>query len=303
MSNISRALLLAKRQSPASSRRRWPAAELARLEAMVGKCHLNDMAGRLGRPIHTVRNKLQYLGYVISRDVVAPLGLNAFQLAERLDIPYVLVNRAVKKGEIRAVKYGKKEFLVTWTDVRRYERLIAARRQRRERLLARIPEPTISKPEFESLMGLSETHAQRYLMVKIVRAWKIPCEFSDIGRFRWEWRVSLADAERVKRLRAGGRLRLGRKAFRALRQCTAEDMRRRRQEGRMGQGDGRYLRACVIPGQFSVSQAAEIAGVSGDVIYRDLRSGRLLAQRVRVGRRWFFAIPPDALKSYLKGNA
>ena len=171
---------------------------------------------------------------------------------------------------------------------------------RRERALARIGEPTITKQEFMRLIGLQETQATRYLQGGIVKAWKIPCRWTEIGRERWEWRVSKRDAERVKRRRQGGRLGLHRKKYRAMVDADAARIRVLRRAGRLGRSGRHYGRRHTLKaGCLTIAETAELAGVSPYTVSRHISTGELKAARIRVGGcRVFTSISPSAARAY-----
>lgn len=300
MTPTDRALWFSQRQSSAALRRRWRASEIAKLEALVGKLTLPQMAQALGRRENSVASKLQSLGYLIQQDIHQPLGLSAIGLARRLRLPYEVIWRAVRSGQIPAQRLRThKDYLIRWPAVRRAESHFVRLQQRRERALARLHEPTITKQAFMKLIGLSETHVARYLQGGVVRAWKIPCLYSDVGRHRWEWRVSRSDAHRVKRLRESGRLRLNTRAYRALQRQNNAHITTLRRERRLGLRAARGPRASVVPSGFSVGQVAQQANLSESQVYSHVRLGRLKSKRVRVGQRAFIVISPKSLSAYL----
>lgn len=293
---VDRLLLNAARTQ---KRARWMQRDVTALEEMVGRCTPIEMARRLGRSLNSIKCKLAALGYVIGEDVRGPLGLSAIGVARRLGAPYEVVWRMVRAGDAKARRYeGRKDYLIEWPEVRRIERHLAGLRRKRERALARIGEPTITKQEFMRLIGLSETQATRYLQGGIVRAWKVPCKWSTIAADRWDWLVSLRDARRAKRQREQGRLRLRKRKYRAMVDQTSARVAELRRAGQIGRGR-RHPRPCPVPGHLSPSQIAEQAGVSHETVARHIRSGRLKAKRVRVGRREFLAVRLKAAQAYL----
>lgn len=297
---VDRATWLAKRQAK-PKHRRWSKAEVAKLQGMVGHATVAQMAAALGRPAIYVGHKLNMMGYSIPKDVNEPLGLSLRAAAKHLAVPYEWLWRRVKCGEIKAAKKDKKDFLMPWREIRRVERLIAKHQARRERWLAHIKEPTISKKQFDRMIGLSEVQCTRYLKGKIVRAWKIPMPWAeDASRDRWEWRISKADAERVTRLRAEGRLRLRRKDFRKLVAYENAKVTKLRKERRLGKRDDlRHAMSCVVPGCYSIRQVASHVGLSETQVYNHIQNGRLPAEHKRVGNRNYVAIRPEALPPYV----
>lgn len=299
-SSIARAAWLAARQAQARQRR-WTKQELEQLRAMVGRATVPQMAAAFNRPVPQVAHKLYLLGYSIPADIVEPLGLTLRTAATRLAVPYEWLWKRVRRGDIHAPKKDKKDHLMPWREYRRVERQIAAHQARRARYLARIKEPTITKKQFDQLIGLSEVQCQRYLKGKIVRAWKIPMPWAgDASRDRWEWRISKADAERVTRLRAEGRLRLRRKAFRQLVAAENAKVTQLRKARRLGQRDDlRHALSCVVPGCYSIRQVASHVGLSESQVYSHIQSGRLAAEHKRVGARNYVAVRPEALPAYV----
>ena len=295
---------LAARQSD-TARLSWTSDDVALLRAMVGQETPQGMAHCLGRRTNTVVCKLQTMGYSIKSDVMAPLGLSAIGLARQVGVPYDIVWRAIRGKRLPAERVGRKRYLVRWPDALAFERRMSKLRLRRERVLARIQEPTITKQGFMRLIGLSETHATRYLQHGIVRAWKAPCKYTEIGRERWEWRVSLADANRVKKLRQSGRLRLGKKSWRAMNQRMAREIKRLHGAGRLGLRATSSVRQFkpVVPGAYTVAQICRMTGLPDHAIYHDIRDGRLRARRVRIGRNERIVVSPQSFQVWRKRYA
>lgn len=267
---------------------------------MVGKLLPSQMVARLGRNLNAVKSTLQTMGYV-GADLYDPLGLTAIGVVRHLNLPPEVVYKHIASGVLKVErKQGPKDFFIAWPVVRRYERYIRARLNQRQRALARIHEKTITKQQFMRLLNLSETHGARYLEGHIVRAWKIPCQWYDAPRHRWEWRVSLKDTLRVKKLRAKGRLRLNTKTYRRLQQKSNAEIIQLRHERRLGLRPARGPRHTPIPGWYSVAQVAQLAKVSDQVVYTHVALGRLKSKRVRVGKREFVVINPASVPAYLK---
>jgi len=292
---------LAARQSD-TARLSWTPDDVALLRAMVGQETPQGMAHCLGRRTNTVVCKLQTMGYSIKSDVMAPLGLSAIGLARRVGVPYDIVWRAIRGKRLPAERVGRKRYLVRWPDALAFERRMSKLRLRRERVLARIQEPTITKQELMRLIGLSETHATRYLQHGIVRAWKVPCKYTEIGRERWEWRISLADAKRVKKLRQSGRLRLGKKSWRAMNHRMEREIKRLHGAGRLGlrpiSSDRQFNP--ITPGAYTVTRICRMTGLPDHAVYQAIRDGRLRARRVRIGRNERIVVSPKSFQAWRK---
>lgn len=300
--DLDQALWLAKRQAAPQQRRRlWTPAKIERLEAMVGQCTLPEMGRELGLPALAVSVRLHQLGYSIPKDVYAPLGRNLHQAARELDIPYEWLWNQARLGKIQAPKIDGKNRLLRWPEFRRLEHQVKQHLARRARVLARIHEPTITKKQFDQMIGLSETQTQRYIVGKIVRAWKVPMKWSEsTSPSRLEWRVSKQDAERVTQLRAEGKLRLRRKAFREISRYENSKVVKLRKARRLGQRDElKHALSCVVPGCFTIRQVASHVGLSESVVYTHIQSGRLPVERKRVGSRNYVAIRPEVLPAYV----
>lgn len=299
-SSVDRAAWLAQRQAP-RRQRRWSKADLAKLRDMIGQATVAQMAAAFGRPPAQMAHKLNMLGYSIPTDISEPLGLNLRAASKRLGVPYEWLWHRVRRGEIKAPKKDKKDYLMPWREYKRVERQIAVHQARRARWLARIKEPTITKKQFDQMIGLSEVQCSRYLKGKIVRAWKIPMPWAgDTNRDRWEWRVSKRDAERVTRLRAEGKLRLRRKEFRALIAAENAKVTQLRKARRLGKRDDlRHAMSCVVPGCYSIRQVASHVGLSESQVYSHIQSGRLAAEHKRVGARNYVAVRPEVLPAYV----
>lgn len=294
--DVDRLLLLASRRRV---HRPWLPADVAELESFVGRLTPAEMAERVGRSLNSVKCKLRTLGFKAT-GIRDPLGLSAIGVARRLGVPYEVIWRMVRSSQVKAKRFERgKDYLIGWPDVRRLEQHFGRMRRRRERALARISEKTITKQAFMRLIGLSETHATRYLQGGIVKAWKVPCKWSMIAADRWEWLVSLADARRVKREREHGKLRLGKRKFRQLVARESARVAELRRAGKLGRSR-RQPRPCPVPGHLSPSQIAQVAGVSRETVARDIRNCRLKAKRIRVGRRQFLVVPEKDVPAYLK---
>lgn len=288
---------------------RWSKAELDQLHSLVGKMSVTAIARELGRSRNAVVSKLATLGYVIKADVQRAVGVNAIELSKMLNVPYEQVMRDIHAGVIKgAHRESRKDFMVPYRAVVLYGKRMQRIQERRARAVARIKEETISKQEAMKLIGLSETHIARYLQGKIIKAWKIPALYTDVTKWRWEWLVSKADAERVRDLRAAGRLhvRMRKKSYRELVAPTNARVKEMRKEQRAGkrqaQPFGPRVRA-VVPGWFTVAQVAQIVGISAQQVYSHIENGRLQATSVRVGQRNFRAISPESLEAYKAWHA
>lgn len=289
-----------------SSARRWTRAEIAQLRDLVGKENLSAIARTLGRSRNAVAGKLMALGYRIKADVQAQIGLNCRELAERTGAAYEQVWRDCRAGEIPgAFKEAGRDYMIPWRSVRAYERRLGRIRAARERVLGRIQVETITKQQAMALIGLSETQMTRYLQGKVIRAWKVPLMWVPGNRQRWEWAVSKPDAERVRHLRATGKLhvRLRKRAFREISDQCNEEVKRIKRERRAGvrtatmkpHGPGAQA---VVPGHLTIPQVAQRVGLSATAVYGHAASGRLAATSVRVGRRSFLAVSPEACADY-----
>lgn len=299
--DLDQALWLAKRQATPKRRRLWTPAKVERLESMVGTRTIPEMSRELGVPVLAIDVRLHQLGYSIPKDVYAPLGIRLRAAAKRLDIPYEWIWNQVRAGKILASKQDGKNYLLRWPEFRRLEHQVQQHLARRARVLARIHEPTITKKAFDQMIGLSETQTQRYIKGKIVRAWKVPMKWSEsTSPSRCEWRVSKADAERVTKLCAEGKLRLRRTAFRAISRYENDKVVKLRKARRLGQRDElKHAMSCVVPGCFSVRQVASHVGLSESEVYYHIKLGRLLAESKRVGTRNYIAVRPEALPEYV----
>lgn len=299
--SLDRALWYANRHTPASNRVAWRKPEIDLLESLLGKATLAEMCARLGRKESSVVGKLRSLGYRVKADVNHPLGPNASDASKIVQVPYQIIWRAVRAGRIPATRVKRsKDFRIPWAALKRFQKSIRRIQHRRQRALARITEPTITKQEFMRLVGIAETQGTRYLQYGIVRGWKIPCLWTDIGRERWEWRVSKADALRVKRLRESGQLRLNTKSYRAHTKASTAVINQIRREKRLGLRRANGPRNCPVQGEFSVAQIAQQVNLSEAQVYSHVKLGRLVARRVKVGRRTFIVIPSESLPPYLE---
>jgi excisionase family DNA binding protein len=283
-----------------STRRTWSRREIEQLHGLVGRRTVTEIAREMGRSRNAVSSKLMTLGYRIKADVQQSVGLNCVDMAQSLDVPYELVWRDVRNGRIAgAHKEAGKDYIVPWPSIRRYARQIETIRRRRERALGRINEETITKQEFMRLIGLQETHATRYLLGKVVKAWKVPTMWVETKRWRWEWRVSKRDAERVAKLRAAGKLRLRKKSYRKIADIANDEVKQLKRERRTGKRAANGPRKqAVAPDHYTVAQVAQMVGLSGTQVYQHIRHGRLDAKSVRVGSRAFLAIPKASLDVY-----
>ncbi len=281
--SVDQAIWLAKRQGPRRRYRRlWTRDMVADLEAMVGKKTVGEMAEHFGLTLAQISQKLGCLGYKVTRDVHNPLGRNAHAAAKLIGVPYEWLWKQIRAGKVKAPKKDRKDYFLRWREIGRLSRLVAEHVARRERALARIKEPTITRTEFDRMINLSEVQSTRYLKGKIVKAWKVPMPWAgDTNRDRWEWRISKRDAERVTRLRAEGKLQPRRKEFRALVKYENAKVTALRKARRLGTHEElRHKLSCVIPGYYSVAAVAAQAGIS-------------------VSQRTYRAVKPEALPAYL----
>lgn len=298
MSNLNR-LTWAARHT-ASGPRRWTPAEVRQLESLVGKMLPRAIAQKLDRPLNSIISKLRQLGYRMTRDVMTPLGLSAIGLSRRLNAPMERVWRDVRSGLITATRPSKRDYLISWPEVRKYEARLNRIRAKRQRALDRITEPTLTKSEFMALVGLQETHATRYCQYGIVKGWKIPCKYQDTPRDRWEWVISKADAERVKQLREAGKLRLSQKRYRNHQIQNTKTITNLRRSRRLGLRPVTIERKPVIAGWYTIVQVAHLTNTSESKVYEHVRLGRLKSKSVPVGRRPFIAIEPTQIPAYVE---
>jgi hypothetical protein len=281
-------------------RRGWTPAEVRFIDAHIGKLAPEAMAQQLGRSPSSMLQKIQSLGYNLVAEARLPLGLTAAALSRRLEISLEQVWRDVQRGVICAERHNRKDYCIAWPEVASYERWMTQLTCQRERVLARIKEPVLTKQQAMALLGLSETHITRYLQAKILKAWKVPCKYQPSARQRWEWLVSRASAEKVKADREAGRLRLRKQAYRQLQQQANAEIARLRRERRLGlRDDLKHPRSAVVQGCFTVRQVASHVQLSEAQVYEHLRLGRLDGRCVNVGARRFWVIAPEALQPYL----
>jgi hypothetical protein len=270
------------------------------LAGWVGRVQPSIMADRLQRSLSVVLQKLGAMGYDMQADVRQPLGLTATALANRLGIGIEHICGDIACGVLKAHREAKKDFSIAWADVARYEAHIKQLARARGRVMARIKEPTMSKQEAMRELGLSETHIQRYLAGRILKAWKVPCRYTQAARQRWEWRVSVASVADIKAKRESGRLRLRKRAYRQLQDATNALVKQLRRQKRLGQRDDlKHPRSALKPGCFTISQIASHVGLSAAQVYEHVQLGRLVAESVRVGTRSFWVVHPDALPTYV----
>ncbi|NJM40674.1 MAG: hypothetical protein HC853_07845 [Anaerolineae bacterium] len=188
-------------------RRSWTPAEVQFIDAHIGQLAPEAMAQRLGRSHSSTLQKIQSLGYDLAAQARQPLGLTAAALSRRLGLSLEQVWRDVQRGVIHAERHNKKDYCIAWPEVAQYERRMTrlARQRQRERVLARIQQPVLTKQAAMALIGLSETHITRYLQTGVLKGWKVPCQYQPTAKQRWEW-VSVAGIGREGegRPRGGG---------------------------------------------------------------------------------------------------
>ena len=278
------------------SPRRWASSDLRRLRELVGRQPLPEICARLGRPRNAVVCKLIDLGYSIREEATLPLGCSGRELSRRTGISYNVVMGAVRSGKLKAAPANGRDWLITWAEAQRYEQRSARRSAARTRALRRIGRRrTITRAQFETLLGISTTQAHRYLIGGVVKAWKVPSP-DDNSAASYEWRVSLKDARRLKRKRAAGPLRPSRrKAYRDRQQTANAHVAALRTARRAGVSGYEHLRSATRPGWLTVPEIARHAGLSEQSVYTHLQTGRLRGERV--GRQWQAA--PDAVEAYL----
>jgi hypothetical protein len=283
--------------------RLWSRQEQDKLEALIGRAtvpQIVEAMAKIGRSRASVVARLHQMGIARPTDITQPLGCTLSGLARHLKIDYIHVWNDFHAGRIRAVRKDKKEYLVRWPDVERYAAYCEQRRIAHEQAIVKLPEPTISKPEFERLTGLSETHSTRYLRGGVVRCWKVPRRWSRSKRDLWEWRVSKADAQRVATERRTGRLQLNVPGYRALQRKSSREIAALRRQRRLGlRTDLRRSMTSVVPGYYTVAEVAEHTGQSEYTLYTHIALGHLRAVRRNVGRRTYMAIHPRSVPAYL----
>ena len=184
-----------------------------------------------------------------------------------------------------------------WKDARAFERQYRRFQQKRAGALARIGERTISAGQFARLVGLSDTQSRRYLQGRIVRAWRVPLDPAHV-----EWRVSLADAKRVKKMREAGRFKLllGKKAFRIIAERESAKVNRLRLARRAETRDDLSCTLSPIAGCYTVAQVASHVGLSETQVYNHIALGRLAVKRERVLGQARVGVEPEALPTYLE---
>jgi AraC-like DNA-binding protein len=286
----------------AATRRRWSQGEIDQLERMIGKKSPHEMAEALGRGYNSIVSKLTHMGYTIRQDVLLPAldGLNPHAFAKAHGIPYEMVWKAMRSGQLKARKINRKEYVLDRRAARKYANHMRRITARRARVLARIKEKTITKQAFMRLVGLGETHAWRYLVGGIVKCWKVPCKFTDVGEHRWEWAVSAKDARRVARERRQGTLKLSKPKYRAISKSNSAQVMQLRRERRLGHRQAYGPRNCPIPNSLTVAQVAQRAGVSENQVRAHLKLGRIPHKTYTIGKHEFIAIPTAAMPAYLK---
>ena len=290
-----RIVWLAARQAPKAISH-WTPDDKAQLHALVGKALPSEIARRLGRAEKQVKAKLNQLGYSIPGDALAPIGISSKGLARRISAGYFTVLDAILSRRLKARKNGK-DYFVYWKDARAFERQYRRFQQKRAGALARIGERTISAGQFARLVGLSDTQSRRYLQGRIVRAWRVPLDPAHV-----EWRVSLADAKRVKKMREAGRFKLllGKKAFRSIAERESAKVNRLRLARRAGPRDDLSRTLSPIAGCYTVAQVASHVGLSETQVYNHVALGRLAVKRERVLGQARVGVEPEALPAYLE---
>ncbi len=291
-------------RTPAKPRRRavrqpWSKADIARLRRMVGKMMYAEMAKKLGRSINSVKSKLQMLGYRLTADVSQAVGVSAIELSRRTGIPHEVVWKDIKRGRIKRVtRIGAKDYLIPHRNANAYARAVLKQLARRDRAIARIKRPTMTKNEFMQMSGLSETHSTRYLQHGIVRAWKVPCKWISAQRDRWEWLVDRKDAERVIKARDAGTLSLRKHSYRLAAKENSQLVSQLRRERRLGLRPARSPQRSRREGFLSVAEVAMAVGLSEVSVRSHVESGMLPCERMHVGRRTRIDVPESAMDAY-----
>lgn len=214
------------------------------------------------------------------------------------EIPYNVVHKAARVGELVTQRKGKKRY-VTAADWEVWLLSYREKEANRARVLASIDEETVSKQQAMRLTGLGETQITRYLQTGVIRAWKIP-DMAD--GTRGEWRVSLTSVQELIQARAEGRLHEildGNAAYRALRKKQTVMVRKLRHAGRVKQQDpltepmSRYH-----PGCFTVAQVASYVELTTRTVYEALKAGQLTAEVVRTGGRPRYGVRHEEAQRY-----
>jgi hypothetical protein len=291
-------------RAPARPRRRaarqsWSKADITRLRGLVGKMMYADMAKALGRSVNAVKSKLQMLGYRLTADVSQAVGVSAIELSRRTGIPHEVVWKDIKRGRIKRVtRIGTKDYLIPHRNANAYARAVLDRLAKRERAIARIKRPTMTKSEFMRKSGLSETHCTRYLQHGIVRGWKVPCKWVSTKRYRWEWLVDREDGERVIKARDEGTLSLRKRSYRAASARAGKQVTQLRRERRLGLRPARSPKQSRREGYLSVAEVAMAVGLSEVSVRSHVDAGRLACERRHVGRRARIDVPESAMADY-----
>lgn len=280
-------------------RERWTPQDDDTLRALVGTCGVLQIAEKIGRSYVSTANRLRRLGYRVRADVQTLIGLPLPDVAKRVGVPDFQIYRDARAGVIpHMVRVDRKMRVVRWPGIEAYRRFIEQRMRRRERVLARIKEPTITKTEAMAVLNLSEIQLTRYLKGGVIKGWKVPAKWTDARRSRWDWLVSKADAERVAAKRAAGTLKLRKRGYRKIVERDLEYIRNMRRERRLGTRQVRITRKCVLPGHMTVAQVAQAIDLGTQQVYAHIKLGRLPVVRVPVGLRPFVCITPEAFEAY-----
>jgi hypothetical protein len=217
------------------------------------------------------------------------MGLTVSEAARLSGVCQFTIWDATEKGEVLVVGQGKYRY-IPWADWFAWRKKHSAYKAKIAEVLASIGEETILKQEAMRLIDISETQITRYLVGGIIRAWKLP-----IGE-RGEWRVSLADALRVKEERESGKLTLETPQYEAIRQHSAEELKRLRDQGRIWKN---RCESAWLPGYLTPYGVATEARIGIDRIRDDIRAGLLPAQALTRGRRITYAVAPEDTAAYI----
>jgi transposase-like protein len=299
-------IFLNRRARKPRKRRNYSPEETALLESLVGKVRPREIARRLKRSYMSMICQMHRLGYRYYEDLIAPLGGTVTMMAREIGIEPSQLWRYFREGQIRHEgREGGKDYFIPRAEIERFKKKLRAWQRKRERVLASIKVPTLSKVQVMKLLNVGETHIERYFQGGVIKTWKIPCKWSiDAPRSIWEWRASKPDAERVARERAGGKLVLKGRKYRAMIKRQGARITELRRARRQGHSGIEHTRACPVPGCLSPAQVAIQVTASGHPIseqqvYNAIWVGRLPAKQVQIGRRKFRAIQLADLPKYL----
>ncbi|MCL4295740.1 MAG: hypothetical protein KJ077_08435 [Anaerolineae bacterium] len=228
-----------------------------------------------------------------------PGEMSLSRAARAGEAPYFLVTKAYTDGELPGVRKGKQVYVTE----RNFSLWLAKYRERvlaqGEMLNALEGTEILSKQEAMALLRLAETHLTRYLQTGVLRGWQLPG--IKPGR-PGEWLVSKESAEALLAARSEGRLRSlldQNPAYVAMRKEMSTQIRDLRRAGRLEQRDPlAEPQSQYHPGCFTVAQVASHTGVSAQVIYQAIASGKIRAESRVVGGRPRYAISPEEARRF-----